>query len=105
MFWKLILSFLLFESLAFSVSIDDIHRDIKDNISKNNINGGAFVILQNDKVLHKEVFGKIKCDGDVRNDINTIFPLASASKTITALVIGKLVDQEKLNLDEKFKLA
>jgi beta-lactamase class C len=104
MLWKLVLSLLLFDSVAASVSVDDIYYGIKNNISKNNVNGGAFVILQDDKILYKEVFGKIKCDGNAKNNINTIFPLASVSKTITAIVIGTLIEQGKLDFDEKFKL-
>jgi beta-lactamase class C len=104
MLWKLVLSLLLFDSVSASVSVDDIYCGIKNNISKNNVNGGAFVILQNDKILYKEVFGKIKCDGKVKNNTNTIFPLASVSKTITAIVIGTLIQQGKLDFDEKFKL-
>lgn len=81
---------------------------LTDNIKKNNVPGIAMVTVDNNK---KEFYclGKAKFNKEVERD--TIFQIASVSKTFTALGVIKLVEMGLIDLNEsinkyltKFKL-
>lgn len=71
--------------------------------NKSALQGGVIAVLYKGEVIHKSAFGKQKGKfGQITK--STLFPLASVSKAVSATAIALLVDEGKLNLDEKFQL-
>ncbi len=74
------------------------------NSQKDEWQGGAIAILYKGHVVYKTTFGNQKGNtGPITS--STLFPLASVSKPVSAMAIALLLDQEKLDLDETFKLS
>ncbi|OJJ13971.1 hypothetical protein BKI52_44690 [marine bacterium AO1-C] len=76
------------------------------------IPGFALAIIQNDKVVYQKYYGKVKLNGDVAINGQSLFQIASCTKAFTAAALGILVQQKKLKWDDKvvqylpnFKLA
>ena len=75
----------------------------KLNSQKDELQGGAIAILYKGQVVYKTTFGNQKGNtGPITS--STLFPLASASKPVSATAIALMVDQGKLSFDETFKL-
>lgn len=63
------------------------------------IPGAAIGVVQDGKVLLAKGYGVIEAGGNVAVDADTIFPIASMSKSFTAAVIASQVDEGELNWD------
>ena len=76
-----------------------------DNLLKycyeNDLFNGTILVAQNDKVIYKNAFGYSDYNKSKRLNINSIFSLASVSKTFTSTAVLLLVDRGKLLLDDK----
>jgi CubicO group peptidase (beta-lactamase class C family) len=68
-------------------------------LNKMQIPGAAIGIVQGDKVLHVQTFGKADDDGRPVS-ATTPFKIGSNSKSFTALAVMQLVDQGKIRLDD-----
>lgn len=64
---------------------------IQSGISRNRLRGAAALIMKDNRVIYERAFGDYT--------INTVVPIASASKLISASVIMSLVDEGLLSLD------
>ena len=65
------------------------------------IPGMAIGIVKDGKVVYAKGFGEKKLGSGEQVDANTIFSIASVSKNITAAALGILVDEGKINWDDK----
>lgn len=65
------------------------------------IPGMAVGIVKNGEVIYAKGFGEKRLGSDEMVDANTIFSIASVSKNITAAALGILVDEGKINWDDK----
>lgn len=74
----------------------EFHRQLK----KNNVPGGAFVIVQNNKVLKMGAYGKREKGGSLNINTETVFRLASVSKTFAGSLSTMLVHEHKFSWDE-----
>lgn len=75
--------------------LDDYARYVKRQAYKYNVPGYAFVFYQQGETPKVYVYGKTHDDGDPITE-NTVFRLASVSKTFTGLLSAKLVEQDRL---------
>src|SRR5690554_4230843 len=66
-----------------------------------NIPGMAVGIVKDGKVIYAKGFGETPLGGGESVDANTIFSIASVSKNMTAAALGILVDQGKIDWDDK----
>ena len=66
-----------------------------------NVLGLSIGIVQNDSVIYSKGFGTRELGEDLPVDENTIFGIGSISKSFTALTLGFLVDEGKINWDDK----
>src|SRR6056297_2078331 len=66
-----------------------------------NIPGMVAMVVQDQDVLWTGAFGKSDLKQNTAMDINTICSICSITKSFTAVAIMKLVDEGKLNLDDK----
>jgi len=100
---------LLFLSSRSFAEHDDLPPKIKKLIhelemDKSHLQGGAYGILHKGKVVYKSTFGHRKGkNGPITT--NTLFPLASVSKPVTAAAIALLVEGGQCNFQERLKLA
>lgn len=62
---------------------------------------GSALVASHDKILLQKGYGLKNFDNKPMNDANTIFQIASITKTFTSTVVLKLVEEHKLSLDDK----
>lgn len=62
---------------------------------------GVVKVTRNGEWVYERAAGYRDRPNEVANDIDTRFGIASGTKFITALAIGRLIDKEKLSLDSK----
>lgn len=74
----------------------EFHRQLK----KNAVPGGAFVIIENNKVLKMSTYGKRIKGGSLNINNHTIFRLASVSKTFAGTLATMLVHEKKFNWED-----
>jgi CubicO group peptidase (beta-lactamase class C family) len=65
----------------------------------NQFSGGALT-AQDGKIIYEKSFGYADLPAKEPNNINTLFPIASISKTLTATAIFQLMEQGKLNVND-----
>jgi CubicO group peptidase (beta-lactamase class C family) len=67
------------------------------------IPGLSIGIIRNDSVIFSKGYGNLEIHKDRKVDENTTFGIGSISKSFTALTLGILVDEGKLDWDDKVK--
>jgi len=60
--------------------------------------GVALAIVEGDQIVHQRGFGRVRSDGETPGP-QTPFPIASLTKSITALAVMQLVEDGKIELD------
>ena len=68
-----------------------------------NIPSITAVVVKDQKVVWKGAFGNSNLEKEKTADISTISSICSMTKSFTAVGIMKLIDEEKLNLDDSVK--
>ena len=79
---------------------NDLRDFIKTEMKNWNVPAVAVLIVKNDKVIFSEGFGYRDVEKKLKVTPNTIFPIGSVSKSFTALALGMLVDEKKLDFDQ-----
>ncbi|MGM1048479.1 MAG: serine hydrolase [Bacillota bacterium] len=74
-----------------------------DKMKKFNVMGSNFVVVQDGKVLVNKGYGFADKENNIPVDSQTVFQIASISKTFTALAAMQLVDQGKINLNHNIE--
>lgn len=64
---------------------------------------GAVLIAQGGKVIFQKGYGFKNVENKMLNDTNSIFQIYSATKTFTSTVIFKLIELNKLSLNDKLR--
>ena len=62
---------------------------------------GLILVAENGKIIYEKAFGKATYEWDINNSLDTKMEIASITKTFTALMIMKLIEEGKLKLDGK----
>ncbi|MBZ5604651.1 MAG: beta-lactamase family protein [Acidobacteriia bacterium] len=90
---KLAIAILALASVASAQSVDFSPIDRLMNESLDSLGGSAnLLLIRNGKVIYRKSFGKFTPD--------TVVPIASASKWISASVVMRLVEKGKLSLED-----
>lgn len=82
---------------AYAQKLDSLLRFYQ----KENLFNGSVLISKNNKILINKGFGYRDAEAGQPNAPNTIFQIYSITKTFTATVILKLVQEKKISLDDK----
>lgn len=101
---SLFLVAILFSNQAFSQHEKDynvLDKYIQNAVKEFEIAGLAIGIIKNDEVVFEKGYGYRNTETKKKVDENTIFGIASCSKAFTAACIAILVDEGKLNWDDK----
>lgn len=104
-FYKLIIvMFFLWSHNSFG-QLSQIENDWLENYIKQfNVNSGfsgAVLIAKEGEEIFKQIEGWQNLDPEILNSQETKFSMASGGKMFTALAIAQLVENKKLNLDDK----
>jgi beta-lactamase class C len=93
------------EEIIYSKEIEDVLNKFDSlyqaHIIESESVGGAVVISYKGQIAMTKCFGETKIGTNNPIDENTLFRLASVSKTITGVLAGKLAIERVINLDEK----
>lgn len=102
-----LLALVLFVSSAlpvFALDMAPITQELEDyfvkHLKADRVPGGAVVIVQGDEVKLLSLYGVRKQGERSKVDENTVFRLASVSKTFAGELTAIMVEQEYLNLDD-----
>jgi len=108
------LSLVLFITLCFVGSTSMAEDKFEPNNLRNfietemknwNVPAAAVLIVKNDQVIFSEGFGYRDLEKKLKVTSDTIFPIGSAGKSFTALALGMLVDEKKLDFDQPVRRA
>ncbi len=96
-------------ALAIFISITTLAQNVEEtkmdslfSIIENNDKGmGSISIVKNGKEVYQNTVGYLNIKKQISINKNTKFRIGSISKTFTATIIIKLVEQDKLSLDTK----
>ncbi|MFN0729016.1 serine hydrolase [Polaribacter gochangensis] len=97
-----VIGFLSFSnSFAQKIELGYLEQQIHKLMKDFDVPGLSIGIVQNDAVLFSKGFGNLAIHKKTKVDENTIFGIGSISKSFTALTLGILVDEGKINWDDK----
>ncbi len=74
---------------------------VSEQIAENNIPGISVAIVEDDSLIYAKGFGARDLGDNLPATKNTLYGVASITKSFTASSVMKLVEQGKLNLDDK----
>ena len=77
--------------------LDEYASFVQKEATKYNVPGYAFVFYEQGKAPRVYVYGKTQKKGGEKVTQDTVFRLASVSKTFTALLSAKLVEKKQLS--------
>src|SRR5574337_1776353 len=83
-----------------SKAIDDL---TERSMKAFNVPGIAVAVIKDGKVIHSKGYGVRSLNTMQKVDKNTLFGIASNSKAFTAATLGILVDERKINWDDKVR--
>ena len=88
---------------AFSqpISSDEIDQVVEKTMKTFQVPGIAVAVVKDGKVIHAKGYGVSSLNTNAKVDENTLFGIASNSKAFTAATLGILVDEKKINWDDK----
>ncbi len=105
---KIILLIITVLLLAFRVNSQTPNADrlshemdsLMTAISEYELFNGAVLVAEEDDVVYKNAFGKANFEWGIPNTTDTKFLIGSITKTFTAVLTLRLVELEKINLDD-----
>src|SRR5687767_5773899 len=71
-----------------------------DAVARGDVPGVVAIVVDRDKVLYHEAFGKMNVAKNVPMAKDTIFRIASMTKAVTSIGVMQLVEQGKVSLDD-----
>ena len=103
-FFFTIIGLILFSnSYSQQIQLDSLDLQIHQLIKDFDIPGLSIGIVRNDSVIFSRGYGNLEIHKERKIDENTILGIGSISKSFTALTLGILVDEGKINWDDKVK--
>jgi len=81
--------------------LSDIDAYIEQGRQQWQIPGMAVAVVHNDQVIHASGYGYLGLEHNTPVDEHTLFGVASTTKAMTATALGMLVDEGKLDWDDK----
>lgn len=87
--------------LPFTVRADTVDQYIKTQMQQEKIPGLSLVVIKDGKIIKSAGYGLANVELNVPATPSTVYQLGSVGKQFTAELILQLVEQGKLNLDDK----
>lgn len=89
--------------LTIFVQADEVDDYIRAQIAERHIPGAAVAVFKNGKIVKAEGYGLASVEFNAPVTKETVFEIGSISKQMTAAAIMLLVEEGKINLDEKIQ--
>jgi D-alanyl-D-alanine carboxypeptidase len=86
---------------AFAVKADEVDKFVRAVMQERQVPGAAIAIVKNGKIVKKQGYGLANVELDVPVTTETVFEIGSVTKQMTAAAVMLLVEDGKVNLDEK----
>jgi CubicO group peptidase (beta-lactamase class C family) len=102
-FFSIIGSLIVSNLFAQKIQLDSLDLQIHQLIKDFDIPGLSIGVVRNDSIIFSKGYGSLEIHKERKVDENTIFGIGSISKSFTALTLGILVDEGKINWDDKVK--
>ena len=99
--FALFLAFVLLFTAAISAKADATDEYVRAQMRERHIPGAAIAVIKDGKFIKAEGYGLANVELNVPATRETVFEIGSVSKQITAAAIMLLVEEGKVNLDEK----
>jgi D-alanyl-D-alanine carboxypeptidase len=93
------LGLLLF--FAFAARADEVDKYVRAFLQERHVPGAAIAVIENGKTVKMRGYGTASVEFGVPVTKDTVFEIGSVSKQMTAAGILLLVEEGKINLDEK----
>lgn len=88
------------EGTSGSFVTEKLDSALQNVFAKNKLMGMSVVLLADQKMVWQGTYGKADASRDLPVTENTVYRVASISKTVTAVALLQLWEQGKINLDE-----
>lgn len=98
---KFFLAVFLFTAFSISVYADKIDDRVQAIMTERHIPGAAIAVIKSGRVVRVKGYGVASLEFNVPVTIETVFEIGSVSKQMTAAGIMLLVQEGKVNLDER----
>lgn len=85
--------------LFWSTSHSDLEKFIDEKAAELKLNG-TILVAQGDEILFQKAYGFANKEENVKNTIDTVFPIGSLTKSFTAISILQLEEAGKLTLQQ-----
>ncbi len=92
---------LIFLFFSVAARADEVDNYIRSQLIERHIPGAAIAVIKDGKIIKSEGYGLASVEFDVPVTRETMFEIGSVSKQITAAAIMLLVEDGKINLDDK----
>lgn len=83
-----------------SFSINGVESSIEQRMAYYGVPGASIVVIQNRKICWSQQYGVTNTKTNNKVEASTLFQAASISKPVTAMTTLKLMQEEKLNIDQ-----
>jgi CubicO group peptidase (beta-lactamase class C family) len=100
-FVRSIIALLLALVFAFSVRADEVDKFVRATLRERNIPGAAIAVVKGGKVVKKQGYGVASVEFNVPVTPDTVFEIGSVTKQMTAAAVMLLVEEGKVDLDDK----
>ncbi|MBO9198693.1 MULTISPECIES: serine hydrolase [Niastella] len=97
----LVLFLLALGSMGNTIAQSKQLDELVNAYAKVNQFNGAVLVAHGNRILYENAFGVKDAARQTNNDTNTLFRIYSVTKTFTATVIFKLIEEKKLSLDDR----
>ena len=98
----LILSIFKIQAQNFKTQVSNAEAGIKEVMDSSNVVGFSVAVVKHHKIIYTHSFGLKDIEKNIPLTDNSIFRIASISKSFTATSIMQLVEAGKLSLDDDF---
>ena len=93
--------FFVFLLLTISARADEVDNFVRAQLAERHIPGAAIAVIKNGRVVKSEGYGLASVEFNAPVTKETVFEIGSVSKQMTAAAIMLLVEEGKINPDEK----
>src|SRR5580698_1489863 len=97
----LLIVFFALSTSLFSQTIPERLDSFFTELNKNGDINGSVLVAERGDILYQKSFGYADVQNKIANTGNTLFQLASVSKTFTSLAVLQFVEKKKLALSDK----
>lgn len=83
-----------------NAEIDEYYKELMDDLD---IIGASIAIIENGKIVHAQGYGFADLENQIKASPETVYPIGSTTKTLTAFAIMQLYEKGLLDINESIK--